>query len=216
VPTVGEWCGDDFSDIKGDPAKVASLLEGDGWAKGSDGIYAKGGKKLSITWQTVAGNARREAIQALIIPALKDLGIELVADNSDADTLFQTRLPQMDTEIGLYAQVASPDPSVTTIFGCANIPTTENNFSGQNTIGWCNEDASALMTESDQTPDTAKRLDLIHQIGAAVRADAAWMPFYQLPLITAWRADTVSGPTDLYKNSPYSGFENIYDWSVSK
>ena len=34
---------------------------------------------------------------------------------SDPDTLFQTRLPQLDTEIGLYAQTASPDPSVTTI-----------------------------------------------------------------------------------------------------
>jgi len=216
VPTVGKWCGDDFSDLKYDPDKVKSLLEGDGWAKGSDGIYAKGGQKLSITWQTVAGNARREAIQALVIPALKDLGIELVPDNSDADTLFQTRLPHLDTEIGLYAQVASPDPSVTSIFACENIPSEANNFAGQNNVGWCNKEATDLMHKSDQTPDVDKRVDLIHQVGKLVRSDAVWMPFYQLPLLTAWRTDTVSGPTDLYKNSPYSGFENIYDWSVNK
>ena len=30
------------------PAKVKSLLEGDGWAKGGDGIYAKGGKRLLL------------------------------------------------------------------------------------------------------------------------------------------------------------------------
>ncbi len=51
----------------------------------------------------------------------------------------------MQTEIGLYAQVASPDPSVTTIFDCSNIPTEANGFAGQNNTGWCNEEASALM-----------------------------------------------------------------------
>jgi peptide/nickel transport system substrate-binding protein len=214
VPTVGNWCGDDFSDTKFDPAKVDSLLTGAGYAKGSDGIYAKGGTKLSISWQTVAGNKRREDIQALIIPKLKDLGIELVADNSDANTLFQTRLPQLDTEIGLYAQTASPDPSVTTIFGCDNIPSQANNFAGQNTIGWCNTEADALMKKSDQTPETKAREDLIHQVGKLVRSDAAWFPFYQLPLVTAVRTDKVDGPTTLYTSAPPSAFENIYDWSV--
>ena len=56
------------------------------------------------------------------MPAVAELGIELVPDNQDADTLFQISLPQMQTELALYAQVASPDPSVTTIFDCANIP----------------------------------------------------------------------------------------------
>jgi len=215
VPTVGKWCGTDFSDVKADPAKVKSLLEGDGWKLGSDGIYAKNGQKLSITWQTVAGNARREAIQALEIPALKKMGIELVADNSDADTLFQTRLPHLDTEIALYAQVASPDPSVTTIFACDQIPSDANQFSGQNSVGWCNQDATNLMKESDKTPDPDKRLDLIKQVGKAIRDDAVWLPFYQLPLLTAWNTSKISGPIDMYKNSPYSGFENIYDWSVT-
>ena len=214
VPTVGKWCGDDFSDIKYDPDKAASLLEGDGWKKGGDGIYAKGGQKLSITWQTVAGNARREAIQALVIPALKDFGIELVADNSDADTLFQTRLPHLDMEIGLYAQVASPDPTVTSILACDQIPSEANSFSGQNFPAWCNQKATDLMHESDRTPDPEKRLGLIKQIGAAIRADAVWMPFYQLPLAVAWNTTKVDGPIDLYKNSTNSAFENIYDWSV--
>jgi peptide/nickel transport system substrate-binding protein len=215
VPTVGDWCDQtDFADATFDAAAVDQILTDAGWAKGSDGIYAKDGQRLSLTWQTVAGNARREAIQQLVIPELADLGIEVTADNSDADTLFQTRLPQLDTEIALYAQVASPDPSVTTIFACENIPSEANEFSGQNTVGWCNEDATDLMHQSDQTPITEDRLDLIHQVGDAIRADAVWLPFYQLPLITAWDSSQVGGPVGETTNSSYGGFANMYDWFI--
>ena len=215
VPTVGEWCDqEDFADISFDPARVDELLTGAGFEKGADGFYARDGERLSFTWQTVAGNARREAIQALVIPALAELGIEAIPDNSDADTLFQVRLPQLQTEMALYAQVASPDPSVTTIFACANIPSAENEFSGQNNTAWCNEEASALMEESDRTPAEEERLELIHQVGDLVREDAVWMPFYQLPLITAWDTAAVDGPVGEYTDSPLSGFYNIYDWFV--
>jgi peptide/nickel transport system substrate-binding protein len=215
VPTVGEWCDQtDFEDATYDPDLVASILEDAGWAKGDDGVYAKDGQRLSLTWQTVAGNARREAIQALVIPELAELGIEVRADNSDADTLFQVRLPQLDTEVALYAQVASPDPTVTTLFACENIPSEENDFSGQNGSGWCDEDATALMHQADQTVDPDARLELTRQIGDAIREQAVWFPFYQLPLITAWRTDLVAGPVGEYTDSPLSGFWNVYDWSV--
>lgn len=215
VPTVGPWCDQtDFEDATFDPELVASTLEGDGWALGSDGIYEKDGQRLSITWQTVAGNARREAIQALVIPAVAELGIELVPQNQDADTLFQISLPQLQTEIGLYAQVASPDPSVTTIFACENIPSEANGFAGQNNVGWCNEEASDLMAESDRTPAEDERLEIINQVGDLIREDAVWLPFYQLPLITAWDTAQVEGPVGEYTDSPLSGLYNIYDWSV--
>jgi len=215
VPTVGEWCDqEDFADISFDPDHVDELLTGAGYEKGSDGFYAKDGERLSFTWQTVAGNARREAIQALVIPALAELGIEATADNSDADTLFQVRLPQLQTELALYAQVASPDPTVTTIFACENVPSEANDFAGQNNTAWCNEEASAIMAESDRTPDPAARLELIHQVGDFVRQDAVWMPFYQLPLITAWDTAQVDGPVGEYTDSPLSGFYNIYDWFI--
>jgi peptide/nickel transport system substrate-binding protein len=215
VPTVGEWCDQtDFEDATYDPDLVASLLEEAGWAQGGDGIYAKDGQRLSITWQTVAGNARREAIQALIIPELEELGIEVTADNSDADTLFQVRLPQLDTEMALYAQVASPDPTVTTLFACENIPSEANDFSGQNGSGWCDEDATELMHQADRTVDPDARLELTRQIGDAIREQAVWLPFYQLPLITAWRTDLVTGPVGEFTDSPLSGFWNVYDWSV--
>jgi peptide/nickel transport system substrate-binding protein len=150
----------------------------------------------------------------LIIPKWKDLGIEAIKDNSDADTLFQTRVPQMDTELALYINSASPDPSVTAIYACENIPTPENSFAGQDNTGWCNQQATDLMHQSDKVADETKRLDLIHQIGKLVRQDAVWLPLYQFPTLVAWHTDKLDGPVGTFTSSPLGGFQNMYAWSV--
>jgi peptide/nickel transport system substrate-binding protein len=216
VTTVagGKYCNNEFGDVKFDPDKVKSLLEGDGWAKGSDGIYAKAGKRMSLTWQTVAGNKRREAIQDLMIPKLKDLGIELTKDNSDADTLFQQRLPHLDTEVMLFINNSSPDPSVQSSLSCDSIPSEANNFSGQNNYGWCNQQASKDMAALDAVVDVDARAALVKKIGQAARDDAFSLPLYQFPTLTVIRTDKIEGPVGEFTNAPGGGFENIYDWSV--
>ena len=120
----------------------------------------------------------------------------------------------MDTEVALYIQSASPDPSVTAQYACENIPTDANQFAGQNNIGWCNQQATDLMHSSDKLADETKRLDQIHQIGKAVRADAAWLPLYQFPTLTAWNTSKLDGPVGTFTNSPLGGFQNMYAWSL--
>ena len=107
------------------------------------------------------GNKRREDTQALMIPDFAAKGFKVVADNSDADTVFQKRLPALDYDLAMYIQTASPDPTVTGIMSCDKIPSAANNNQGQNQTGCCNEDASKLMTESDRTIDetSASRSD---------------------------------------------------------
>lgn len=216
VPTVGEWCDvEDYADVSFDPEQVASILEGAGWARGSDGIYAKDGQRLEFTWQTVAGNARREQIQALVIPQLEELGIAVTADNSEAGTLFEQLLPQRQTEMMLFAYVASPDPTATSNWHCDNIPTPENDFAGQNAQSWCNEEASEAMSASDRAIDVEERLEQIHLIGDLQRADAIGLPMYQLPLITSYNTEVIGGPVGDFTSSPYGGFSNMYDWFLN-
>ncbi len=131
VPTIGDWCDPSLNADLYDPEAAAQLLTDNGWAKGSDGIWAKGGEKASIKWTVNTGNTRRENTQALVIPDMKEKGFELVPDNSDAATYFQQRLPTLDVQLAMYINVAAPDPTVTTIMACDFIPTPENP-SGQN------------------------------------------------------------------------------------
>jgi peptide/nickel transport system substrate-binding protein len=215
VPTIGDWCDDTaFADLSYQPDKAKSILQGAGWTLGSDGIFAKGGKRLSITYSTTAGNKPREDTQALLKEKAKAAGIELVIKNSKATQLFEDKLPKGDYELAEYAQVAPPDPSVTSILSCDQIPSAANGFAGQNTTRWCNKQATALMKEADKTIDHDKRRDLSQQINKTERQDIAWIPMFQKPLILIWHDDRLTGPIGTYAATSYSGFFNMYDWSL--
>jgi peptide/nickel transport system substrate-binding protein len=214
VPNVGKWCDNtQFADFHYDAAKAKSLLEGDGWKLGSDGIFAKNGKRLSLEFKTTAGNKGREDTQALLKEKWKAAGIEMVIHNEASPTpIFTDTLPKGNFQVAEYAQVASPDPSVTSIYDCAQIPTAKNGYSGQNFDRWCNPQASQLANQADRTIDDAQRLDLTHRIGALVRQDLVWLPLYQKPLITAWRTDKIAGPVGEYNDTALSSFFNVEAW----
>ncbi|HZD02762.1 MAG TPA: peptide ABC transporter substrate-binding protein [Actinomycetes bacterium] len=213
VPNVGDWCDNTaFADLTYQPDKAKSILRGAGWTLGSDGIFTKGGKKLSIEFTTTAGNKVRENTQQVMKEQAKAAGIELAINNSPPAQLFQDRLPKRDFELGEFGSVASPDPSVTSILACDQIPTPQNNYSGQNSFSWCNQEATRLMKQSDATIDHDQRRVLIQQINKLERQDLPWIPLFQKPLILAWRDDRIAGPIGQYTSSSYSGFFNIHDW----
>ncbi len=213
VPNVSDWCNNnDFADITYQPDKAKSILQGDGWTLGSDGIFTKGGKKLSIQFRTTAGNKIRENTQQILKEQTKAAGIELDIKNVPPTQLFEDLLPKREFQLAEFAQVATPDPTVTPILACDQIPTKANSYSGQNSFSWCNKQATALMRQSDATIDHAQRRDLLQQVGKLERQDIPWVPMFQKPLILAWRDDRIAGPIGDYTSTSYSGFFNMYDW----
>ena len=59
-----------------DQAKSKSLIESSGWTLGTDGIYAKDGKKLSTTVAVRAGRPDRSKWMQLVGDQVKACGIE--------------------------------------------------------------------------------------------------------------------------------------------
>jgi peptide/nickel transport system substrate-binding protein len=217
VPTIGPWCDQslfgnaDGTDSYFNAADAEKILTDAGWAKDGSGFWAKDGTAPEIHWIINSGNTRRESTQALLIPELQAAGFNVIADNCDADCYFQQRLPALAYDMAMYINTASPDPTVTGIMACDSVPSEANGNQGQNNSGWCNEEASKLMTESDQTVDDTARADLIHQIGQFLVDDAVMLPLYQFPNIAAWRTDQVGGPVDK-DAANYQAFQNINTW----
>ncbi|HSO50865.1 MAG TPA: hypothetical protein VLS86_09995, partial [Acidimicrobiia bacterium] len=181
---------------------------GDGWTLNGAGMWEKDGVVPEIKWMVNTPNPRREAAQALMIPEFAAAGFNVVADNGDAATVFQQRLPAGDYDLAMYINTASPDPTVTPIMSCDQVPSAENNNQGQNSVFWCNEEATALMDQSDAEIDETARADLIHQIGQYLVDDHVMLPLFQFPNIAAWRNDRIEGDAPAADAANYRAFNN--------
>jgi peptide/nickel transport system substrate-binding protein len=193
--------------------KVVSAMQASGYAKNSDGYWAKNGQVPTLKWMANTGNTRREDTQAEFIPLLKEQGFKVVTDNSDADTVFQKRLPGGDYDFSMFIQVTSPDPTVTSILSCDNIPSAANDGQGQNQWWYCNPQADKLMAQSDAELNQQTRATQIQDLDKVLRQDYVMLPLYPFPAMVAWRPDQVTGPVDQYINNPESVFWNLWAWS---
>lgn len=207
------WCqSTPFDKYTYDPAQVKTILESDGYALGSDGIFAKDGQKLAIEYAITAGNARRAATAQIVKEQAAAAGIELDIKEYDPTDLFSNKLPKLDYVMAEYASSVGYDPSVTAVFACDQIPTQANGFSGQNTDAWCNQDANDLMAKGDQELDPAKRAALMDQVGQLEAEDLPAFPLFNLPDVSAWRTDKVAGPVGKWNASAYGLFFNMEEW----
>jgi peptide/nickel transport system substrate-binding protein len=193
--------------------KVETLMTGDGWAKGSDGIWAKDGKKASLQIQTTAGNEARELTEELWQSQLQTAGFDLTIKNPSADTLFGVNGPKGKFQVGLYAQVGTPDPGLCIVFCSENIPTKKNGFVGQN---WTRSDDSAI-DESwglvDVTLDTEARATAAKEGQAALADYLVSIPLYQKPNVFVWDKAKIGGP--LEDNPVLGPFYNMNLWTLS-
>lgn len=201
-----------FAQFHYDPAMVATILQGAGWAKDSKGFWAKNGQQLAFIYETTTKD-RRVTTQAILKEKMVAAGFNVTTKVDDATLLFETKLPHGDFQVADFAEGGSPDPSITSFLSCKNIPTAANSFAGQNAFHWCNQQATTLMEESDKELDPAKRNAMLQQVYMLQAQDFAPMvPLYILPQLTAWRSDKIAGPVGLWNNTFYGGFWNMDEW----
>ena len=205
----GPYCDPVFEGTY-DPAGAEQILTDAGWTKNADGMWANAeGEVPEIHWMVNTGNTRRESTQEFLIPKLAEAGFNVVASNCEAlPCVFQTRLPALEYDLAMYISNVAPDPVyLTSSFGCDYIPSEENNFVGQNSTGWCNEEATAQLHEADATLDEAARVTLIKSAIAKMAEDSMMIPTLQFPNVGAYRTDKVAGTQNNLAN-----FYAFYDW----
>ena len=212
-PIISKFSGTDFDVYKKDLKKAEELMKGAGYAKGADGIWAKGADRASFALRTTAGNKRRELTQEILIQLFKEAGFEMKVDNAKAGDLFGKILPAGEFQTAIYAQVATfPLPSLTSLFKSTNIPSDANKQSGTN---WTRTKIAGLdekLSASDAELDETKRIAISKDIDKLLAADATSIPLDPLPNIMLW-SKKVTGPSD---NAVLGPFWNMNTWTVAK
>jgi len=205
-----------LSVCKLDLAAANKLLDEAGWVKGADGIRAKGGKQMSIIYQTTV-NPLRQKEQDIVKNGWTQLGIKVELKSVVAGTFFSTG-ESPDTAGKFFADVEmftngaeSPDPTnYLSGWTSAEIKTSAAKWSGNNYERWSNKDYDALFAQLKTEADPAKRNDLIIKLNDLLVTDVV-----VIPLVA--RRSPVTGVSKQLKGivaNPWdSEMWNIADWS---
>ena len=200
-----------WSKYKRDLTKVTSLLEGAGYTKGSDGLYAKGGQKLTFELKTTTGNARRALTVQIIQAQLKEAGIGMTVNTQKSGDLFGSQLPKGDYQAALYANtLTSLAPSTCNQFCAKNIPTAPK-FSGQN---WSRANAPAAeagLKALEEELDVDAGIAGNRKAEPAMADAAVVLPLDPLPNVFLW-SDKLIGPKST--NGIDGPLWNLEDWGV--
>jgi len=186
LSTFKPWADTSLATFTRDVAKANSLLDGDGWVKGSDGIRAKAGRKLHFTITTTAGNKQRASEVELIANNLKDIGADVpsspdtgtnVFDSFNTGGIFATG----QYDVALFANNWQPDPDSFASYVAVNQIPSPTNQSGGN-WGHANDPAlDALFQQGANSLDITKRIDLYNQAQKEWVDNAPTVQLYERP-----------------------------------
>ncbi|MFD6056328.1 ABC transporter substrate-binding protein [Agromyces sp. NPDC060279] len=213
TPIVGAFGSDDFSVYTTDLDRVDEIMTADGWKKNADGVWAKGGETASFTLNTLAGNKRRDLTVQIIQSQLQEAGFEMDIKAVTPADLFGTIAPQGDFQAGLWAIVDTfPDPTLSSSFGSANIPSEANGFSGINFYRVDVPELDPLLAEIDSELDLDARVAASQEADAIIAEEVPSIPIDTVPNVLLW-SEKVGGPLSI---NPVEGpFWNLAAWGLA-
>ena len=216
VPGPVVYASDNTGCLTQDIAGANAMLEAAGWVKGSDGIRAKGGVRLSILYQT-STNAVRQDFQALIKDSWNQIGVETELRNLDASVFFGGDPGSPDTYQKFYADVEmyannfdGTDPQAyLAAYRCGGEPKPSSQWQGENINRFCDPAYDAMIDELGRTGDLEKRYALAKKMNDMMTKDS----FTIVPLVDRGRvsahADDLGG---VILNTFDSELWNVADW----
>ena len=216
VPAPALYASDNTGCLTQDIAGANAMLEAAGWVKGSDGIRAKNGVRLSILYQT-STNAVRQDFQALIKDSWNQIGVETELRNLDASVFFGGDAGSPDTyqkfyaDIEMYANVFDgTDPQAyLAAYRCGNEPKPSSQWQGPNINRFCDPAYDAMIDELARTGDLARRGELGKKMNDMLTKDS----FVIVPLVDRGRvsahANSLGG---VILNTFDSETWNVADW----
>ena len=191
------------------------LLDDAGWAKGSDGVRAKDGVRLSMLYQT-STNAVRQDFQALIKQWWEQIGVETELRNIDASVFFGGDPASPDTFQKFYADVEmyannfdGTDPeSYMANWECKQAPRPETQWQGNNMPRYCSEEYDALVAKMAQTGALNERADLAKAMNDKLMQEYVIIPLVDRGRVSA-HSNTLGG---VIMNTWDSELWNAADW----
>jgi peptide/nickel transport system substrate-binding protein len=134
------------------------MLDGAGWAKGSDGIRAKNGTKMKFTMITNAGNKQREAMLQVMQQSWHDIGVEATPSLIQFPQLVSQIVSIRTFDVFLVGFNFDEDPDQGQLWHSRN--TVPGGFNG---FDFKNDQVDSVLDQAVGTLDKTKRKQLYFQ-----------------------------------------------------
>ncbi|QNK79249.1 ABC transporter substrate-binding protein [Nakamurella sp. PAMC28650] len=175
--------------IATDTAKAQTTLESAGWVKGSDGIYAKGGKKLSFPVEIPSGYSDWVAALQVMQQQLKAVGIDL-RPTGVSNTAWNSDLNSGNFTFALQNLFGGPTPYYlynTWLNTASQAP------NGNNSARYSNPDVDKALATIAGTNDAAVQQKAYGVIQAQVVKDLPYIPIGQSSSLTEFKDGNTGG-----------------------
>jgi len=176
--TCGDFCNQDI-------AKADSLLESAGYTKGADGIYAKAGKPLNLTFIIPDGVKTSSDEAALQQKALRNAGIKVTIKTVPSDPFFPDYVLKGNFDLTIFSWIGTQFP----VSSAQSIYTSTGD---QNYAKIGNADIDNLYKQAVSELDTQKAVDLTYQIDQKIWEEGHSVPLYQRPDLVATKSNLVN------------------------
>ncbi|MBI2774342.1 MAG: hypothetical protein HYX56_07615 [Chloroflexi bacterium] len=138
-----------------DKTKAEDLLKSAGFAKGTDGFYAKDGKPLAITIVTNQGNKLRETFLQVATEQYKQIGVKITPKVE----AFESLVPKLtggspEIEAVIIGWSLGADPDAYTIWHSSNVASPTK--AGNNFVGYANPEVDKLLEAGRNGPDCSQ------------------------------------------------------------
>ena len=156
------------------PEKATAALERAGFTKGADGIYAKGGKRLSFRIRVKSPNPLREQLEQLMQADLKGVGIELKIENFGDPQTIGSVGSKGDFDLFIFAWVGTPFE----VSGAQQIFASD---SDSNFGKYANPQVDAQVKKAGTMLDEGERAKALNQVDVLLWQDLPNIPLFQKP-----------------------------------
>ena len=151
-----------------DPAKAGQILQQAGWAAGADGIRAKGGQRLAVTWsETPSADAYAELLQA----QWRQAGIDLQIQKMTTAAAFQA-IEKSQVNTAAIGWISS-DPVI-----LSNLFLSKNINGGYAWTKYSDPHLDDLLNQAERALDDTQRANLYAQAQKIIMDQALIVPLY--------------------------------------
>jgi peptide/nickel transport system substrate-binding protein len=202
LPTAKDWLDPQYASLPttADTAKAEKYLTDAGFTKGSDGIYQKNGKRLSLTLRSVDSYSDWNAAAKLIADQAKAVGIEIKNVTVGEDNYYTLRTNgKYDYQLMFCGMVGGPTPYYlfNQYLNSAQIGSGKFNF-----VAWNDPTTDKYLNQYASTSDPAAQKQAILGIEKVFVENQPFIPLWTGADYDEYSTKNFTGWPD--ENNPYA------------